>query len=64
MLRLLWPLIVIELILKVVALLDLRRRTNDEVRFGERWVWLLIILLVSTLGPVTYLVWGKEARSA
>jgi glucose uptake protein GlcU len=58
--RLVVPLVAIELILKIVALVDLNRRKPFEVRFEKRWVWALIILLVSTFGPIGYLLFGRR----
>ncbi len=58
--RLFLPIIVLELILKAVALMDLARRSNAGVKGGRRWPWLLGILFVSTIGPVVYLAWGRD----
>ncbi|BAS26722.1 PLDc N-terminal domain-containing protein [Limnochorda pilosa] len=58
-LRLLWPLVVVELLLKAYALQDLAKQEPRAVRWHTRWVWALVILLVSTLGPLGYLLWGK-----
>ncbi|MER1999227.1 MAG: PLD nuclease N-terminal domain-containing protein [Lysinibacillus sp.] len=56
-LALLAPLFIIQLILMVVALLDLRKvhATN-----GPKWMWVLIIVFVSTLGPIIYFVVGRK----
>jgi 4-amino-4-deoxy-L-arabinose transferase-like glycosyltransferase len=51
------PLIVIELLLMGAALFDLARRPKTR---GPKWVWLLIIILVSTIGPIIYFVAGRE----
>lgn len=51
------PLFVIQFILIVVALFDLRKvhATN-----GPKWMWVLIILFVSTLGPIIYFIAGRK----
>ena len=56
-LALLAPLFIIQLILTVVALLDLRKvhATN-----GPKWMWVLIIVFVSTLGPIIYFIAGRK----
>ena len=56
-LALLAPLFIIQLILMVVALLDLRKvhATN-----GPKWMWVLIIVFVSTLGPIIYFIAGRK----
>lgn len=51
------PLIVIELILKVIALIDWSK--NKETN-GPRWMWLLIILFINFLGSVFYFIFGRR----
>ena len=58
-LPLILPLAIIELILIVVALVDLVRRDARQVR-GSKVAWVLIILLISTLGPICYLLLGRK----
>ena len=58
-LPLLIPLIILELILILVALIDLIRRDPRQVR-GSKLVWVLVILLISTLGPICYLLVGRK----
>jgi hypothetical protein len=57
LLPLLVPIILLELTLKGVALRDLIRREQTS---PPRWVWALIILFVSTIGPISYLLLGRE----
>lgn len=51
------PLIVIELILVLAALFDLIKRRKTR---GPKWMWVLIIVLISTIGPIVYFVVGRE----
>ncbi|HEY4601754.1 MAG TPA: PLD nuclease N-terminal domain-containing protein [Cerasibacillus sp.] len=51
------PLIVIQLILMVIALVDWSKR---EVTNGPKWLWLLIIIFVTTLGPILYFIFGRR----
>lgn len=55
---LLLPLILVELGLLVSALHDLVRRRR--VKGGNKWLWGAIILFVSLVGPILYLVLGRE----
>lgn len=55
-LPLLIPLVLLQLGLTVAALVDWARRKRTR---GPRWLWLLIILGVSTIGPLIYLLAGK-----
>ncbi len=51
------PIVMLQLILMVVALADLVRR--DYTR-GPKWMWALIIVLGELLGPILYLLLGRE----
>jgi heme/copper-type cytochrome/quinol oxidase subunit 4 len=61
-----WVLVVLGLLavaqitLDVVALVDLYRRPNQQVVFGNKWIWVVIVLLVNTLGAIIYLVAGRK----
>ena len=59
MLLLLTPLVLIELGLVIWALYDLSR-AERRVKGGSKLVWALVIILISTLGPLIYLVAGRE----
>lgn len=51
------PALLVQLILLVVALIDLMKRENTR---GPKWVWLLVILLVNIFGPIVYLLFGRD----
>lgn len=55
--QLILPFVIIQLILIVVAIVDLVRaeRTN-----GSKWIWLLVILFVNILGPIIYFIIGRR----
>jgi len=44
-----------------VALWEWARQRQSRIL--SRWVWLLVILLVSVLGPAAYLLLGRERES-
>jgi len=52
------PLLVIELGLMVFALVDLARR--EVVKGGKKWPWVLVIVLLGIMGPIFYLLVGRE----
>lgn len=54
---LLIPLLILQLILMIAALIDLARRARTR---GPKWIWVLIILFVNTIGPIIYFVAGRE----
>jgi hypothetical protein len=53
------PLLVIQAILIIVALIDLIRRDPEQVK-GSKWIWAPIILIISILGPIIYFVAGRR----
>lgn len=61
-LPLLLPIAIIELILILVALVDLIRRDPRQVR-GSKIAWVLIILFIGTLGPICYLLVGRKEQA-
>jgi hypothetical protein len=52
------PLILIDLALMIYALVDLIRRDQRAVR-GNKWLWVPIIVLFNTFGPIIYLLVGR-----
>jgi hypothetical protein len=52
------PLFLIEIALMVVALVDVVKR--ERVRGGNKVVWILVIVLISMIGPMVYLLFGRE----
>jgi len=58
MLPFLIPLIIIEIVLLVIALVDLVKR--ERVKGGNKLVWVLVIVLVNIIGPIIYLILGRE----
>ncbi|MCL2422582.1 MAG: PLD nuclease N-terminal domain-containing protein [Micrococcales bacterium] len=56
--------VVVQVTLEVVALVVLFRTPRERVQLGMRWPWVLIILLINTLGAVVFLVLGRRAAPA
>ncbi len=52
------PVIVIQLVLMIWALVDLERR--QTVRGGNKIVWALIVVFVNIIGPILYFLVGRE----
>jgi hypothetical protein len=52
---------VAEAILKLAALIDLKRRPASQVR-GPKWVWATAVTVVSSAGvvPISYFVLGRR----
>jgi hypothetical protein len=54
---LLIPIILLEIALVVIALTDLVRRERTK---GPKWVWVLVIVFLNLIGPIVYLLFGRE----
>lgn len=53
------PLVLIDLGMVVYSIIDLYK-PDRRVKGGNKLIWLLVILLVSTLGWIIYLLAGRE----
>ncbi len=53
-----------EVALAVYALVVLFRTPEERVVTGKRWIWLLLILLLSVVGPIVFLVAGRKPAQA
>lgn len=51
------PIVLIELVLIIVALVDLFRHKN--CRFGNRIIWVIVIVALQLLGPILYFTIGR-----
>lgn len=51
------PLILIEIILIVVAIIDLIRIKNTN---GPKWMWAIIIILGNIIGSIIYFIVGRR----
>lgn len=56
-LPLLIPIILIELALAVTALIHVLR--HPHYKFGNKPVWIVVVLFVQIIGPVVYFVFGR-----
>lgn len=56
-LPLLIPVIILQYILLIVALIDVIKRERTK---GPKWVWILVIVLVNIFGPIIYFLVGRE----
>ena len=56
---------VAETVLKIAALVDLRRRPADQVK-GSKKVWATAIVLVNSMGavPIAYFLLGRRRTPA
>ena len=61
LLSLVLPLAALELILVIVALIDLIRREPGRVN-GNKVLWGIIIVLVGTIGPICYFILGRKEQ--
>jgi hypothetical protein len=59
--RLLTITAVAEGLLKLAALIDLKRRPASQIR-GPKWLWATVVTVVSSAGvvPISYFVFGRR----
>jgi len=53
------PILIIEFILKIVALIDWIKSEDTN---GPRWLWPILILAVSLFGSVAYFIFGRRQQ--
>ncbi|HEY4624197.1 PLD nuclease N-terminal domain-containing protein [Solibacillus sp. FSL R7-0668] len=53
------PLLVLQLVLAVVAIIDIARIHDTR---GPKWMWIVIALFVNTLGPIAYFIFGRKQQ--
>lgn len=56
---------IVEGLLKLAALVDLKRRPASQVR-GKKWLWATAITVISSAGvvPISYFVFGRRRSVA
>lgn len=54
------PLIILELALMITAVVSVAKSTT--FRFGNKPMWLVIVIIFQIIGPVIYFVFGKGER--
>ncbi|RDU38819.1 transcriptional regulator [Neobacillus piezotolerans] len=54
---LLLPIMLIQLVLLVVAIIDLIRTEETN---GPKWLWALVILFIGFIGPIVYFIFGRR----
>ena len=52
------PLLILQLILLVTAIVHLVR--NDRLDQANKIIWALVIVFVNSIGPIVYLVFGRK----
>lgn len=55
---LLIPIVIINYVLVIAALVDLFRR--DQVVGGKKWIWAIVILFIQFIGPILYFTVGRK----
>jgi len=51
------PVLIIELALALTAIIHVLKHPN--YRFGNKVMWLLIVVFIQILGPIIYFVFGR-----
>ncbi|QFF97425.1 transcriptional regulator [Psychrobacillus glaciei] len=51
------PLAIIELVIMIVAIVDLIRVKSTN---GPKWMWAIIIILTNIIGSIIYFIFGRR----
>lgn len=51
------PILILQAILIISALVSCLKQEETK---GPKWMWILIILFISTIGPILYFVVGRK----
>jgi hypothetical protein len=59
--RLIIVIAVAEGILKLAALIDIKRRPASQIR-GPKWLWAPVVMVVNSAGiaPISYFIFGRR----
>lgn len=58
-LALILPLLIIEVVLAVIAIVDIVR---SEETNGPKWFWIVVSVCFSIIGPVAYFIFGRKSE--
>ncbi|WP_222706669.1 PLD nuclease N-terminal domain-containing protein [Lacisediminihabitans profunda] len=53
--------LLLEIALDAVALVDLYRRPVATVTFGNKWIWVAVIVLINLIGAILYFAIGRKS---
>ena len=56
-LALLLPVIILEFILAITALIHVIKHPN--YRFGNKAIWIIVVLSIQIIGPIFYFIFGR-----
>lgn len=51
------PLIIIQVTLGIIAVIHVLKHPN--YKFGNKTIWILVVLLLNIVGPVIYFAFGR-----
>lgn len=51
------PIIFVQVVLALTALVHVLK--HPDYRFGNKAVWILVVLFIQIIGPVVYFIFGK-----
>lgn len=68
-----WPLwllialgvaVVVQIAVEVYALVRLLKTPDEQLVFGKKWPWVLIILFINLVGAIVFLAAGRQPARA
>ena len=58
MLPFLVPILILEVVLLVVAILDIVKR--QKVTGGNKVLWIVVVVIFQIIGPIVYFIFGRK----
>lgn len=52
------PIVVLEIGLMIYALSQVLK--HDKFKFGNKAMWIVVVVLIQIIGPILYLIIGKD----
>lgn len=56
--------VVVQIGVEVYALVRLLKTPDEQLVFGKKWPWVLIILLINLVGAIVFLAAGRQPAPA
>ncbi|WP_066190082.1 PLDc N-terminal domain-containing protein [Gracilibacillus timonensis] len=60
LIQILAPFVIIQFILMVIALVAWFKARQNNTLKGNEWAWFFAIILLNTLGPILFFIFGRR----
>jgi len=60
LIKLVWPIIVLQFAFQIYTLIDLYKTKKGKTKNLSAAIWTIIIILGEMVGPIAYLIFGRS----